>query len=76
MCALGYRADITGLIHYPAFACGVHGLRPTLGRPPADNASSKDRHIGAQLMVVSGPIFRTIFRYKNFLEDYVRTLLS
>ena len=60
MCALGHRADITRLIRYPAFACGVHGLRPTLGRPPADNASSKDRHIGAQLMAVSGPICQII----------------
>jgi amidase len=38
----------------------VHGLRPTLGRVPAWNPSLPDRHIGGQLMAVSGPIARTI----------------
>ena len=56
MCALGHGTDIAGSICYPAFACGLHGLRPTLGRIAAHNSSGKDRHIGAQLMAVSGPI--------------------
>ena len=68
MCALGHGTDITGLIRYPALAFGVHGLRPTLGRPPADNACSKDRHIGAQLMAVSGPICQSISDIKISLE--------
>src|SRR6201987_4847776 len=29
--------DIAGSIRYPAYDCGVHGLRPTLGRIPAFN---------------------------------------
>ena len=58
--AIGHGTDIGGSIRYPAYACGVHGLRPTLGRIPAANFTAPDRHIGAQLMAVSGPIARTV----------------
>lgn len=60
LCAVGHGTDIAGSIRYPAYACGLHGLRPSLGRIPAYNASGPDRFIGAQLMAVSGPIARSI----------------
>ena len=58
--AIGHGTDIAGSVRYPAYACGLHGLRPTLGRVPAWNSSLADRHIGAQITAVSGPIARTV----------------
>ena len=58
--AIGHGTDIGGSIRYPAYACGIHGLRPTLGRVPAWNASLPERDIGGQLMAVSGPLARSV----------------
>ena len=58
--AIAHGTDIAGSIRYPAYACGIHGIRPTPGRVPAVNLSSPDRHIGAQLTAVSGPLARSI----------------
>jgi len=57
---IGVGTDIAGSVRYPAYACGVHGLRPSLGRIPDYNASSHERTIGAQVMAVAGPIARTV----------------
>lgn len=58
--AIGHGTDIGGSIRYPAYACGIQGIRPTLGRIPAVNFTAPDRHIGAQLMAVSGPLARSV----------------
>ena len=61
MGALAHGNDIGGSIRYPAYACGVAGIRPTLGRVPAFNASSKEeRPVVAQLASVQGPLARSI----------------
>ncbi|TRM49500.1 amidase [Achromobacter sp. LC458] len=57
---LAHGTDIAGSIRYPAYACGVHGLRPSLGRVPAYNGALPERSIGGQLTAVSGPLGRTI----------------
>jgi amidase len=57
---IAHGTDIAGSIRYPAYACGVHGLRPTVGRIAAFNASLPERTIGPQLSAVSGPLARTI----------------
>jgi len=58
--AIAHGTDIGGSIRYPAYACGVHGLRPTIGRVPAWNPSGAERAIGGQLMAVSGPLARSV----------------
>ncbi len=44
---IAHGTDIAGSIRYPAYACGVHGLRPTVGRVAAYNASVPERTIAA-----------------------------
>lgn len=57
---IAHGTDIAGSIRYPAYACGVHGLRPTIGRIPGFNAAVPERTIGPQISAVSGPLARTI----------------
>ena len=57
---LAHGNDYGGSIRYPAYACGVVGLRPSLGRVPAFNPTHVgERPITAQLMAVQGPLART-----------------
>ncbi len=60
MGAIGHGTDIAGSIRYPAYACGIHGLRPSIGRVPMINYTTPDRHIGGQIMAVSGPLARCV----------------
>jgi amidase len=57
---IAHGTDIAGSIRYPAYACGVHGLRPTAGRIAAFNAALPERTIGPQMTAVSGPLARSI----------------
>ena len=40
--AVAHGTDIAGSIRYPAHACGIHGLRPSLGRVAGYNPSGPD----------------------------------
>jgi len=61
MGAVAHGNDFGGSIRYPAYACGIAGLRPTPGRIPAFNPSATaDRPITAQLMSVQGPLARSV----------------
>ena len=48
---IAHGTDIAGSIRYPAYACGVHGLRPTVGRIAAFNASLPER----TMFIMRGP---------------------
>jgi amidase len=59
MGALAHGNDFGGSVRYPAYACGVVGLRPTPGRVPAFNPSATaERPISAQMISVQGPLAR------------------
>ncbi|HEU4368716.1 MAG TPA: amidase family protein [Methylomirabilota bacterium] len=58
---LAHGNDLGGSVRYPAYCCGIAGIRPTLGRVPAYNATTLDeRPVGVQLMSVQGPLARRV----------------
>lgn len=68
ICAIGHGNDIGGSVRYPAYACGIHGLRPGLGRVPTYNESGPDRTIGFQIMSVQGPLARSVHDLRLALQ--------
>ena len=58
---LAHGNDLGGSVRYPAYCCGVAGIRPTLGRVPAYNQTAGDERPPAlQLMSVQGPLARRV----------------
>jgi amidase len=59
--ALAHGNDLGGSLRYPAYACGVTTIRPSLGRVAAGNPSAPDeRPLTIQLMSVQGPLAREV----------------
>ena len=57
---IAHGNDYGGSIRHPAWACGVVGLRTSLGRVPSYKASAPRRGIANQMMSVQGPLTRTL----------------
>ena len=58
---IAHGNDIAGSVRFPAYCCGIVGLRVGLGRIPSFNHTAKvARGIGAQLMATQGPLTRTV----------------
>ena len=61
---IGHGNDRAGSVRYPAYACGVAGLRPSLGRVPDFNPSAaEERGISSQMANVQGPLARSDRRH-------------
>ncbi|MFC3230733.1 amidase family protein [Marinibaculum pumilum] len=61
ICPLAHGNDYGGSVRYPAYACGLAGLRPSFGRVPAYiETAPRERPMTAQLMSVQGPLARRV----------------
>ncbi|PAF43855.1 amidase [Helicobacter sp. 11S03491-1] len=69
MCFIGHGNDIGGSIRYPAYACGVVGLRPTWGRiPQFDPSSPGGRTFASEFFSIEGPLARNVQDIRLGLE--------
>lgn len=61
-------SDIGGSIRYPAYACGVTGIRPTAERVPSTRPGD-ERSLSSQLMSVQGPLARSVADLRIALDS-------
>jgi len=58
---ISHGNDYGGSIRYPAYCCGVAGIRPTMGKVPAFNSTAQaERPPTIALFAVQGPLARRV----------------
>ncbi len=58
---LAHGNDIAGSVRFPAYCCGIAGIRPSFGRVPAFNPTQTgERSLSSQLMSVQGTLARSV----------------
>jgi amidase len=61
MVPFAHGNDFGGSIRYPAYACGIVGIRPTVGRVPSWVApTDANESMSGQTMVTQGPLARSV----------------
>ena len=61
MMPIAHGNDIGGSIRHPAYATGIFGLRPTMGRVPSwYGAADQDQPLSVQKMLAQGPLARSV----------------
>jgi len=61
MAPIAQGNDIGGSIRYPAYACGITGIRPTIGRVATGvNLPNGDPPLSLQMKVTEGPLARNV----------------
>ena len=61
MMPIAHGNDIGGSIRHPAYACGVVGIRPTIGRVPSWYGPTElDEALSVQSMLAQGPLARSV----------------
>ena len=69
MSAIGLGNDLGGSLRYPASACGIASIRPSMGRiPDAGVHPLADRLVALQFMHVQGPLARRVADVRLGLE--------
>jgi amidase len=69
MLPISHGNDIGGSIRYPAYACGVVGIRPTVGRVPSwFGPTDADEPLSVQSMLVQAQLARSVADLRLVLD--------